>query len=119
MTRISVFCSKRCVAKLCRNGVNADTFGNAGTPRRQANDPVELACTRMLPAVARKQPGLPGGHPSLLARGAPPVAQYLEKLGRENDIAILLAPRLRGGRLLPCSTRMTIRSRSISVSLSE
>jgi hypothetical protein len=28
-------------------------------------------------------------------------------------------PRLRGGRLLPCSTRMTIRSLSISVSFSE
>ena len=34
--------------------VNADTFGNAGAPRCQANDPVELARTRMLPAVARK-----------------------------------------------------------------
>ncbi len=70
--------------------VNADTFGNAGTPRRQANDPVELARTRMLAAVAGKQPGLTGRHPSLLARDAPPFAQYLEKLGRENDIPILL-----------------------------
>src|ERR1700730_8106076 len=71
--------------------VNADTFGNAGTPRCQANDPVELARTRMLPAVARKQPGLTGRHPSLLARDAPPFAQYLKKVGRENDIPILLA----------------------------
>src|SRR5271169_5369563 len=71
--------------------VNADTFGNAGTPRCQANDPVELARTGMLPAVARKQPGLTGRHPSLLARDAPPFAQYLEKVGRENDIPILLA----------------------------
>src|SRR6267142_5099048 len=99
--------------------VNADTFGNAGTPCCQANDPVELARTRMLPPVARKQPVLTGRHPSLVARAAPPFAQYLEQVGRENDIPILLAPRLRGGRLLPCSTRMTIRSRSISVSLSD
>src|SRR5206468_4919586 len=99
--------------------VNADTLGNAGTPRRQANDPVELARTRVPPAVARKQPGLSGRHPSLLARGAPPFAQYLEKVGRENDIPILVAPRLRGGRLLPCSTRMIIRSLSIAVSLSD
>src|SRR6266550_8533578 len=70
--------------------VNADTFGNAGTPRCQANDPVELARTRMLPAVARKQPGLTERHPSLLARDAPPFAQQLEKVGRENDIPILL-----------------------------
>src|ERR1700751_5609822 len=105
--------------KAVPQGMNADTFGNAGTPRCQANDPVELACTRMLPAVASKQPGLARRHPSLLARDAPPFAQYLEKVGRENDIPILLAPRLRGGRLLPCSTRMTIRSLSISVSLSD
>src|SRR4029077_14776091 len=71
--------------------VNADTFGNAGTPRCQANDAVELARTRMLPAVARKQPGLTGSHPSLVARDAPPFAQYLEEVGRENDIPILLA----------------------------
>ena len=68
----------------------ADTFGNAGTPRCQANDPVELARTRMLPAVAGKQPGLSGRHPSLLARDPPPVAQQLKKIGRENDIPILL-----------------------------
>src|ERR1700739_4881295 len=99
--------------------VNADTFGNARTPRGQANDPVELARTRMFPAVAGKQPGLTRRHPSLLARDAPPFAQQLEKVGRENDIPILLAPRLREGRLLPCSTRMIMRSRSISVSLSD
>src|SRR4029077_17931782 len=71
--------------------VNADTFGNAGTRRCQANDAVELARTRMLPPVARKQPVLTGRHPSLLARDAPPFAQYLEQVGRENDIPILLA----------------------------
>src|SRR5436190_3320934 len=71
--------------------VNADTFGDAGTSRCQANDPVELARTRVPPAVARKQPGLSGRHPSLLARGAPPFAQYLEKVGRENDVPILVA----------------------------
>src|SRR5882672_9424507 len=91
--------------------VNADTFGNAGTPCCQANDPVELARTRMLPPVARKQPVLTGRHPSLLARDAPPFAQYLEQVGREMTYRSFLP--------LPCSTRMTIRSRSISVSLSD
>src|SRR5437762_14370941 len=77
--------------KAVPQGVNADAFGNAGTPCCQANDPVELARTRMLPPVARKQPVLTGRHPSLLARDAPPFAQYLEQVGRENDIPILLA----------------------------
>src|SRR6267378_3255068 len=99
--------------------MNADTLGDAGTPGCQANDPMQLARTRMLPAVAGKQPGLTGRHPALLARDAPPFMQYLKKDGRENDVPILLAPRLREGRLLPCSTRMIIRSRSISVSLSD
>src|SRR5204863_6786822 len=70
--------------------MNADTLGDAGTPRCQANDPMQLARTRMLPAVAGKQPGLTGRHPSLVARNAPPFAQYLKKDGRENDISILL-----------------------------
>src|SRR5246127_1053930 len=76
--------------KAVPQGMNTDTFGDAGTPRGQANDAVELARTGMLPAVAGKQPGLTGRHPSLLARGAPPFAQQLEKVGRENDIPILL-----------------------------
>src|SRR6516165_108522 len=42
--------------------MNADALGNAGTPRCQANDPMQLARTRMLPAVAGKQPGLTGRH---------------------------------------------------------
>src|ERR1700751_2132060 len=99
--------------------MNADTLGDAGTPRRQANDPMHLARTHVSPAVAGKQPGLTGRHPSLFARNTPPFAQYLEQDGRENDVAILLAPRLREGRLLPCSTRMTIRSRSMSASFSD
>src|SRR5215472_13202772 len=99
--------------------VNADAFDDARTPRCQANNAVKLAPTRVSPAIAGKQPGLVGRHPSLLARGAPPFAQQLEKVGRENDIPILLAPRFRGGRLLPCSTRMTIRPLSILVSLSD
>src|SRR3974390_399288 len=49
--------------------VNADAFGDARTPRCEANDAVELAPTRMLPAVAGEEPGLAGVHPSLLARG--------------------------------------------------
>ena len=99
--------------------MNADTFGDAGTPRCQANDPMQLTRTGMLPAVAGKQPGLTGRHPALLARNAPPFMQYREQDGRENDVPILLTPRFREGRLLPCSTRMTIRLRSISVSLSD
>ncbi len=43
------------------------------------------------PRVAGKQPGLAGRHPSLLARDAPPFAQQLEKVGREDNIPILLA----------------------------
>src|SRR6516164_2994345 len=70
--------------------MNADTLGDAGTPGCQANDPMQLARSGMLPAVAGKQPGLAGRHPALLARDAPPVAQQLEKVGRENDIPILL-----------------------------
>src|SRR6516162_5303769 len=71
--------------------MNADTLGDAGTPRCQANDAMHLARTRMPSAVAGKQPGLSGRHPSLLARNAPPFAQDLEQDGRENDVPILLA----------------------------
>src|SRR6201981_3593420 len=71
--------------------MNADTLGDAGTPGCPANDPMQLARTRMLPAVAGKQPGLTGRHPALLARDAPPFVQYLEQDGRENDVPILLA----------------------------
>src|SRR5246500_460997 len=99
--------------------MNADPLGDAGTPGRQANDPMQLTRTRMLPAVAGKQPGLTGRHPALLAREAPPFMQHLKQDGRENNVSILLAPRFREGRLLPCSTRMSIRSRSMSVSLSD
>src|ERR1700758_2204463 len=51
--------------------MNADPLGDAGTPGCQANDPMQLARTRMLPAVAGKQPGLTGRHPALLAREMP------------------------------------------------
>src|SRR5689334_19656752 len=77
--------------KAVPQSVNTDALGNAGALRCHANDPVELARTRMPPAVARKQPWLTGRHPSLLARHAPPFAQYLEEDGRENDIPILFA----------------------------
>jgi len=99
--------------------MDTDTLGNASACRCHANEPVKVARTDVLPAVAGKQPGLAGRHPSLLARDAPPFAQQLEKVGREDNIPILLAPRLREGRLLPCSTRMTMRSLSISVSFSD
>src|SRR6516164_9328653 len=59
--------------------MNADTLGDAGTPGCQANDPMQLARSRVLPAVAGKQPGLTGRHPALLARDAPPFMQYLKQ----------------------------------------
>src|SRR5207237_10471490 len=90
--------------------VNTDTLGNAGALGGHANEPVELAPTHVLSPVAGEQPGLAGMHPSLRARGAPPFTQYIQQVGREKDVAILVAPRFREGRLLPCSTRITIRS---------
>ena len=90
-----------------RTGHLADRAdGDAGVERRRV-------------AVAGKQPGLTGRHPALLARNAPPFMQYRKQDGRQTDVSILLAPRFREGKLLPCSTRMSIRSRSISVSLSD
>ena len=71
--------------------MNADALANAGACRGQADDAMQLARTRMLPAVAGKQPRLRGRHPALLARNAPPFAQDLEQDGRENDVPILLA----------------------------
>src|SRR5215472_16818542 len=91
--------------------MNTNAFGDAGTPRRQANDAVELARTRVLPAVAGEEPGLAGMHPSLLARGAAPFAQQLDKIAREHDIPIFLP--------LALVDRMTMRSLSISVSFNE
>src|SRR5262252_3089050 len=76
--------------KVERAGHLADR-ADGGTPGCQANDPMQLARTRMLPAVAGKQPGLTGRHPALLARDAPPFMQYLKQDGRENDVSILLA----------------------------
>ena len=61
--------------------MNADTLGDAGTPRCQANDPMQLAGTGMLPTLAGKQPGLTGRHPALLAPNAPPFVQYLKQDG--------------------------------------
>src|SRR6202045_2939896 len=71
--------------------MDTDTLGNASACRCHANEPVKVARTDVLPAVAGKQPGLAGRHPSLLARDAPPFAQQLEKVGREDNIPILLA----------------------------
>src|SRR6516162_868511 len=61
--------------------MNADTLGDAGTPGCQANDAMQLARTRMLPAVAGKQPGLSGRHPALLARNAPPLMNISSRMG--------------------------------------
>ena len=40
--------------KAVPQGTNTDALGNAGMCCRQANEPVELARTHMLPAVAGK-----------------------------------------------------------------
>src|SRR6202035_4057327 len=77
--------------KAVPQGVNTGTLGNAGALGCHANEPVELAPTHVLSPVAGEQPGLAGMHPSLLARGAPPFTQYIEQVGRENDVAILVA----------------------------
>ena len=61
--------------KTVPQGVNTDTLGNAGACRCQANEPIKLARTHVLPAVAGKQPALAGRHPSFFARHAPPFAQ--------------------------------------------
>src|SRR5690349_17553356 len=55
--------------------MNPNTLGDAGSCRCQADQPVQLAWAHVLPAVAGKQPGLTGTHPSLLASDAPPFAQ--------------------------------------------
>src|SRR5215471_10599062 len=94
--------------------VNTDTLGNAGALGCHANEPVELAPTHVLSPVAGEQPGLAGMHPPLLTRGAPPFTQYIEissRLGERMTYRSFLP--------LPCSTRMTIRSLSMSVSLSD
>src|SRR6516162_11110620 len=91
--------------------VNTDTLGNAGALGCHASEPVELAPTHVLSPVAGEQPGLAGRHPPLLARGAPPFTQYIEQLGDRMTYRSFLP--------LPCSTRMTIRSLSISVSFSD
>jgi hypothetical protein len=58
---------------------------------------------------------VPTGKQSVLGPGQTPVgAQDTQELGRQHDGAVLAAPRLRRGKLLPCSTRMTIRTLSIS-----
>src|ERR1700756_926185 len=76
--------------KLPRFRGHRTIFGSR-SPQWARQGPEELAREfEPLPAVARKQPGLTGRHPSLLARDAPPFAQQLKKVGRENDIAILL-----------------------------
>src|SRR5438132_11414960 len=54
--------------KAVPQGMNTDALGNAGPCCRQANEPVELARTHVLSAVAGKQWSCPGGiHPFLRA----------------------------------------------------
>jgi hypothetical protein len=56
----------------------------------------------------------PASRPAL----RPPRAQQLQKLRRQHGMPILAVPRLRGGRLLPISTRIIIRLESMSPSRS-
>src|SRR5580704_1208533 len=56
MTRISVFCSRRWVAKLCRSVWTPTRLVIASACRCHANEPVKVARTDVLPAVAGKQP---------------------------------------------------------------
>jgi hypothetical protein len=97
--------------KAVRQGMNTDALGNAGTCRRQANEPVELARTHMLPAVARKQPGLAGSHPSLLARHAPPVAQQLDKVAPPCISQAINLPNLAIAWMAGHRTRRELRAR--------
>jgi len=57
--------------------------------------------------LARKQP-------SLRPRDAIPVAQKFKQRRGKHRVAILATPRLRWGRLLPCSMRSIMRLESIS-----
>ena len=80
--------------------------------------PIELAGRERLDGIAaRKQPAPRQQHAQAPAL-PPPVAQQLEQLRRQNGVAV---PRFREGRLLrplPCSTRSSMRSESISPTLS-
>jgi hypothetical protein len=54
----------------------------------------------------------------VLGTRQPPVgAQDGEQLRREHDATVSATPRLRRGKLLPCSTRRTIRLLSMSAIL--
>jgi hypothetical protein len=52
-------------------------------------------------------------------RDAIPVAQRFKQRPGRHRVAILATPRLRGGRLLPCSTRSIMRLESISQTFRE
>src|SRR5499427_10515811 len=72
----------------------------------------ELTCRyRVGWVLARKQP-------SLRPRDTIPVAQKFKQRRGKHRVAILATPRLRGGRLLPCSMRSIMRLESISQTFS-
>src|SRR5271165_1282243 len=79
---------------------------------------IELAGRQRLDRVAaRKQPAPRQQHAQAPAL-SPPGAQQFEQLRRQHGVAV---PRLREGRLLrplPCSTRSSMRSESMSPTLS-
>jgi hypothetical protein len=55
-----------------------------------------------------------GEQPPARLHELPITAQDVQQRRREHDIAVLAAPRFREGRLLPASTRMTMRRLSMS-----
>jgi hypothetical protein len=76
---------------------------------------VELAGREWLDRIAaRKQPA-PRQQNAQAPAVPPSIAQQLEQLRRQHGVAV---PRFREGRLLPCSTRSSMRSESISPTLS-
>src|SRR5438477_9986305 len=91
--------------------MNADTLGDAGTPRCQANDPMHLAGTR----AAR-------GSRETTRADRQTVQPFLRATRHHScNISRRMGERMtyRSFLPLPCSTRMSIRSRSISMSLSD
>src|SRR5438270_12742486 len=61
--------------------MNTDALGNAGARRRQADEPVKLARTHVLPAIASKQPGLAGAIQPFFSAPGPQAADRSRQLG--------------------------------------
>ena len=98
--------------------VRANPLGNLRRPCCLDDDAMQLAGADWPHrALAREQPALCVHH-AQLPSGLPPLAQQGQQICRQHGIAIPATPRLRGGRLLPRSTRISLRSLSMSATLS-